>query len=45
MLVGLLIKYYIDENFTEPDEVKNSKKDWIGENHDVELNIMGDSQE
>jgi hypothetical protein len=43
MLVDLLIKYYIDGNFTESDEVKSSKKDGIGENHDVELNIMGDS--
>jgi hypothetical protein len=45
MPVGLLIKYYIDGKFTESDEVKNSKKDGIGENHVVELNIMGDSQE
>jgi antitoxin component YwqK of YwqJK toxin-antitoxin module len=43
MSVGILIEYYIDGNFTESEEVKNSKKDGIGENHDVELNIMGDS--
>jgi hypothetical protein len=45
VLVGLSIKYYIDGSFTESKEVKNSKKDEVGENHDVELNIMGDSQE
>jgi hypothetical protein len=45
MLVGLLIEYYINENFTESDEVRSSKKDGVRENHFVELNIMGDGRE
>jgi phage/plasmid-associated DNA primase len=30
--VGLLVNAYVTKDFTEPDEVKNSKKDWFGEN-------------
>jgi hypothetical protein len=31
-LVGILIQRYIFGNFSKPEEVKNSKKEWIGEN-------------